>query len=138
MAVPLAAGIVVHLVAGEPFLPTAAALGAGVPLIAAGFIIWAWAIRTFLRHGEHPEPRAVTRQVIETGPYRYSRNPMYLAFALSATGLGFVMNSIPVLISVPFSVAAVQALIIRPEEKYLSRKFGETYQSYRRRVRRWL
>jgi protein-S-isoprenylcysteine O-methyltransferase Ste14 len=135
---PVVVGIVANVFLGRPFVSTPAALGAGIPLVAVGSAIVAWAFRTMLAHGQTPDARHPKTKVVTAGPFRFSRNPMYLGFEIAASGAGLVMNSVPVLVSVAASVVLTQVLVVHQEERYLASKFPDDYAAYRRRVRRWL
>ena len=84
------------------------------------------------------EPWRTTSSIIKKGPYRYSRNPIYLAFAITGVGIALAFNTCWMLLSVLAFVFTANKLVIEREEKYLERKFGESYLSYQRGVRRWL
>ncbi len=99
----------------------------GVVLVLAGILVIAWAWRTMRAHGEHPEPGEPTETLVMTGPFNRTRNPIYSGFLLIAAGIAIAFNAMAMLISVFFGVAALTALVIRREEAYLARKFGEAY-----------
>ena len=75
---------------------------------------------------------------METGPYRFSRNPMYLALCLVALGIGVGLRSWIVVLSAPVSLLAIHLLVVRREEAHLERALGAPYRAYRERVRRYL
>ena len=79
-----------------------------------------------------------TTAIVERGPYRFSRNPMYLSMAIAYVGLALIMNSTYALLALPVVIALIDLFVIRREERYLSAKFGDPYDAYRRRVRRWV
>ena len=79
-----------------------------------------------------------TTPIVERGPYRFTRNPMYLAMALAYVGLSLLLNSLWALVLLPMVLVVIDVFVIRKEERYLTAKFGEPYQSYSTRVRRWL
>jgi protein-S-isoprenylcysteine O-methyltransferase Ste14 len=79
-----------------------------------------------------------TTAIVESGPYRFTRNPMYVAMALAYFGLSLLLNSVWPLLLLPFVLVLVDLSVIRREEKYLVAKFGEPYREYCMRVRRWL
>jgi protein-S-isoprenylcysteine O-methyltransferase Ste14 len=139
-AIPLLGGLLAHAIFDLPRLamarPTAWSAGGIVAVLALalGF----WAIRAFQAHGENPHPPSPTSVIVETGPYRFSRNPMYLAMALLATGIGVALRSWVVLASVPISLAAIHWLVVRREETHLGATLGEPYLRYLERVRRYL
>lgn len=68
----------------------------------------------------------------------HSRNPMYVGFALWTLGIAVLLNSVWMLLVVPVGLVLTDRIVIRREERYLERKFGDEYLSYKRRVRRWL
>ncbi len=110
----------------------------GAPLLFAGGLIIVFSKKELLRFGQPSEPRRPTTRIVTAGLYRYSRNPMYTGLALCFAGLGFALDCPWLLIVLPFTLAAVRVLLIRPEERYLEAKFGEEFLQYKRSVRRWL
>ena len=109
----------------------------GYGLIVVALMLIAVAFVQFRRAQTHIEPWQPTTHIIESGIFRYSRNPIYLAFCLATLGAGLVMNSWwGVLAPAPLAWL-LQRLVIRKEEIYLEAKFGEAYLAYRNRVRRW-
>lgn len=109
-----------------------------------GFFLFFGALRVFyLCKKEFNEketnisPYDPTIALTKDGPYKYSRNPIYVSFIVSVIALGFMVNSIMLtLMAVPLFYALALGVII-PEEKYLTEKFGEEYSSYKKAVRRW-
>ena len=104
---------------------------AGVALNVGGFI-------TQKRAGIDPIPFNPSTRIVAHGLYRFSRNPMYLGFALCTFGLAILVNSAWVLLAVPIGLILIDRIVIVREERYLERKFGEEYLNYKRRVRRWI
>jgi protein-S-isoprenylcysteine O-methyltransferase Ste14 len=90
------------------------------------------------RHGEHPEPGEPTETLVTSGPFKRTRNPIYSGFLLIAAGLAIALNGMAILVSVFFGVALLTALVIRREEAYLLREFGEIYTKYENRTGRWI
>lgn len=70
--------------------------------------------------------------------YRFTRNPMYVGMCIAYIGLTLVANSVWPIVALPFAVVVVDRYVMRREERYLSAQFGEQYEQYRRRVRRWV
>lgn len=136
--IPVLIGIVIHFFWESAFLPGGVAMAIGVPLFALGVFVGLWAVYTMVSQGEHPEPGRGTNKIISTGPFRFSRNPSYVALVLTATGLGFGMNSIPVLAGVPLGFAILAAWVVPAEERYLSALLKADYEAYRSKVRRWI
>ena len=82
---------------------------------------------------DKPVPRLTTG-----GPFRYSRNPAYLALAMIYAGIASLRNSLWAILPLPLVVYVIQRKVIGREERYLERTFGEEYLAYKRRVRRWV
>ena len=96
------------------------------------------AIGLFRRTGQDPKPWQPTPELVFGGPYRFTRNPMYVGMTLLTIGLGAAAGT---LWTVPLACAAlgvVHVLAVLPEERYLTAKFGESYLRYKARVRRYL
>jgi protein-S-isoprenylcysteine O-methyltransferase Ste14 len=79
-----------------------------------------------------------TTAIVTAGPFRYSRNPIYVALTLLYLGIGMVLNALWVLLLIVPVIAVMQRGVIAREERYLERKFGDEYRRYQVRVRRWL
>jgi len=111
---------------------------AGWVLVAIGLLLPISAVILFRRAGTTPVPTRPTTALAFGGPYRFTRNPMYLGLALVQTGVALIANALlPVVFLVPV-LFVIRRYVIDREERYLERKFGESYLSYKRRVRRWL
>jgi protein-S-isoprenylcysteine O-methyltransferase Ste14 len=110
----------------------------GIALVAVALLMVIVALVHFLRAKTQVEPWHPTSAIIQGGIYRYSRNPIYLAFCITAIGAAFIMDSWWGLIVVAPLVYLLQLLVIHKEEIYLEAKFGDSYLDYKRRVRRWL
>jgi protein-S-isoprenylcysteine O-methyltransferase Ste14 len=107
-------------------------------LAALGVLGIALALRLFRRAGTRPEPWLPSSAIVETGVYRYTRNPMYLGMALLYTGLALILDSTASLMLLVPLLIIIRYGVIGREEVYLERTFGEPYRQYRNRVRRWL
>ncbi|HEX6643670.1 MAG TPA: isoprenylcysteine carboxylmethyltransferase family protein [Gemmatimonadales bacterium] len=120
-------------------LPAAVRYGLG-GLIVLGSILGLGfrAVRTMRRTGQDENPWKPSPSLIETGPYRITRNPMYLQLVLVCIGFSVLLANPWILVLTPPAALVLQELAIRPEEEYLERKFGEDYRAYKRRVRRWI
>ena len=103
------------------------------------FVVWnAWALWLFGRHETGLLPGQPTNALIERGPFRTSRNPLYLGLLALYLGLALLVPSFWGLALFPAAVALVSWGAIRPEERFLRQRFGAAYEDYARRVRRWL
>jgi len=132
-------GLALDWLAPLPFLPAdlpAGWLGALVFVLALA--LFAWAIRTMTMAGSNVPTNRPTTTIVENGPYRFTRNPIYLGMFLGLIGLAIAFDTLWLLMMlVPFALVIRYGVIAR-EEVYLERKFGDVYRGYRSRVRRWL
>lgn len=110
----------------------------GMLLVALGIALLLWALREFRAHHTAIEPWKPTTAIIARGPFAFSRNPVYVAFALITIGIGAWVDRGSVVLLAIAALIATDRFIVPREEAYLTRKFGEAYLGYRRRVRRWL
>ena len=110
----------------------------GTILLGLGIILMIWGLLTFALAHTAILPMRPASRIVDHGPYRFTRNPMYVGMSLAYIGGAFVMNSVWALIVFPVVIALLSRLVIAREERYLSSAFGEEYDDYRRRVRRWL
>ncbi len=133
------AGLALNWLVPLPFLPAhlpAAWIGALV--FAAALMLAAWAIGTMTKAGSNVPTNLPTTAIVENGPYRFTRNPIYLGMVLGLIGLSIAFDDLwLMLMLVPFALVIRYGVVAR-EEAYLERKFGEVYRRYRARVRRWL
>lgn len=139
-AYPLAGLGVAWLLQWAAPLPGAPAwlrLSGGVlAILAVAFALWA--VATLVRARTPVDPYRPTTAVVETGPYRRTRNPIYLAFTAGMLGIGLALGWTWSFLVAPLVFVALDILVVRREEAYLSGKFGDAYAGYRQRVRRWL
>jgi protein-S-isoprenylcysteine O-methyltransferase Ste14 len=119
-------------------LPTGPRIVAGLAIALFGFTIGGSAFGLFRRTGQDPAPWKSTPEIVSTGIYRFTRNPMYVGMALVQAGIGVGLGNGWVVALVPVSLAVVYVTAVRHEEAYLERKFGPSYLSYKASVRRWL
>lgn len=132
-------GILLHLVRPLPLMGVVWQHHAvGWPLLAAGVALAGWAVREFRQAGEDPNVHVPTAVLVTSGPYAHSRNPMYIALSLLYVGIGVILNAGWVLAALPAVVVVMHFGVVRREEAYLERRFGDEYLAYRARVRRWL
>jgi protein-S-isoprenylcysteine O-methyltransferase Ste14 len=110
----------------------------GVVVAGAFLALGFWSVVLFRRSGQSENPWKPTPQLVARGPFRFTRNPMYLQMILICLGVGVILGNIWILIISPFGAWVLQRFAILPEEAYLERKFGARYVAYKRRVRRWL
>jgi protein-S-isoprenylcysteine O-methyltransferase Ste14 len=111
---------------------------AGLFLVAFGIFIMLWGMWTFLRARTAIVPISPASRLVESGPYRVSRNPMYTGMSLAYLGGMLMLNLAWALILLPVVIVLLYRFVIQKEENYLLAEFGDEYLSYCRRVRRWI
>lgn len=119
------------------WLSRSIAHGIGYSLVIAGLAFASWAALLMLRARTHMLPFRPATALVTSGPFRLSRNPLYVSLTLVYTGLAiaYAPLALPLL---PVVIAAMQRLVISREERYLEARFGEQYRQYKRTVRRWI
>ena len=110
----------------------------GVIVLVAFLGLGFWSVVLFRRGGQSENPWKPTPHIEARGPFRLTRNPMYLQMVVICIGLSVVLMNWWVLALTPLVGWLLQRFAILPEEAYLERKFGDTYLAYKSRVRRWL
>jgi protein-S-isoprenylcysteine O-methyltransferase Ste14 len=120
------------------FFHTQTATITGIIFVIATVLVNLTAIRQFVRSKNTIVTIKPAHSLQTTGIYSRTRNPMYLGLVLLYTGLAFLTGNWWTLILLPFVVVVVNYFMIRPEEKYLERRFGQSYLEYRSKVRRWI
>ncbi len=112
--------------------------GCGITAFVFGFVLMMWAWLLFRQSGTPASPRGRASSLITSGPFRFSRNPMYLGIVTMLLGIALWLGSWPMLIA-PVGFFVFMTLVRIPyEEQRLGDIFGEGYAFYRRRVRRWI
>jgi protein-S-isoprenylcysteine O-methyltransferase Ste14 len=134
----LLSGTLMHLAAPWRFLPVSLAMPLGVVLVVLAIALFSYAVGKFRVAGTPVPARQPTTTIVRTGPYRFSRNPIYLAFSVLQLGIATWVNSVWLLITLVGAVALMHFVVIPKEERYLERKFGAEYMDYKASVRRWL
>jgi protein-S-isoprenylcysteine O-methyltransferase Ste14 len=110
----------------------------GWVLIGAGVALAASAVVLFRRAGTSPVPIQPSTALVVRGPYRFTRNPMYVGLAALYAGVALLVNSLWPLAVLPLVLSVIRWRVIAREEAYLERTFGEEYRAYKARVRRWV
>ncbi len=110
----------------------------GILILVAGLGLITSARILFKRTGQHPAPWKPSPELILKGPYRITRNPMYLGITLFQIGLGLALNNLWISLFAAPALLIVHFIAVLPEERYLSEKFGESYKAYLTQVRRYL
>ncbi len=133
----IALGFAARWLALAEFLPKIVALTVGRTLTTAAFGVFLWAALTMHRGGASIPTGQPTDFIVAGGPYRFSRNPIYLGMVLLQVGIGVWANSLWFIGLAALSVVLLTWGVISREERYLARKFGEPYLAYKESVRRW-
>ena len=112
-------------------------MGIAVLLLILGGVLMAAAFGLFRSTGQDPKPWLSTPEIISTGIYRFTRNPMYVSMGLLQAGIGIGLANGWVVLLVPAVWVVIYLIAIRHEEAYLEEKFGTVYTEYKASVRRW-
>jgi len=120
-------------------LPDSVGLGSlGGALVVIALVIALWGFREFRHHRNPLPPNRPVSELMTGGPFRFSRNPLYLALGLLQAGLGLISRNAWILVALVPALLVVRYYVIAREEAYLTRQFGMLYRDYQARVRRWL
>lgn len=119
-------------------LPPVVTWAVGGAVLVAGLCLAASFFAAFRRARTPVDLRKPTSAIVTTGPYRLSRNPGYLSLTLIYAGIAILASALWAFVSLIPVLVLIEYGVIRREERYLERKFGEEYLSYKERTRRWL
>ncbi len=134
----LATGLLANTVLPTVFVQCRVTRLLGLPLLGAGLLLFLSGLLTMRRAGTDVRPDKPTSSLVVAGPYRFTRNPIYLGFTLFYGGITALANSLPSALLLPFVLVVMRRGVIEREERYLERVFGEEYLQYKARVRRWI
>jgi len=110
----------------------------GLPLIVLAIALFMLSVREFSHEGTPVRGSEPASVVVASGPYRFSRNPIYLSMLLLEAGIALMANSAWITVAIPLMFAYLSLGVIAREEIYLTRRFGEEYLHYKASVRRWI
>lgn len=134
----IALGLLLHFAWPVRLAPGALSLPLGGIAVLIAVALFLYAVRTF-RSADTPVPgNRPTTTIVRTGPYRWSRNPIYLSFSLLQVGVAFSVNSFWLLVTLIPAVAVMSLVVIPREERYLETRFQSDYLAYKASVHRWL
>ncbi|HUE37040.1 MAG TPA: isoprenylcysteine carboxylmethyltransferase family protein [Candidatus Acidoferrum sp.] len=111
---------------------------AGGILGATGTVIGFWGVHAFHRAGTNVRPDRPVTALVTSGPFRYSRNPLYIALTVIYLGISLTGGSLWPLATLIPALTVVQCKIVRREEQYLESRFGNAYRAYKAQVHRWI
>ncbi len=134
----LAAGLLANALFPIAFLPRRVTRLLGLLLLGAGLLLFLSSLRAMHQAGTDVRPDKPTSSLVVEGPYRFTRNPIYLGFTLFYAGITTLANSLPSALLLPLVLVAMRRGVIEREERYLERIFGEEYLLYNARARRWI
>lgn len=130
-------GLLVHRFWPVQFLPASGGVSIGVVAALVAVALFISAVRALRKAGTPVPGNRPATAVVRTGPFRFTRNPIYLAFTLFQIGIAASLNSLGLLLTL-VPALAIMAVVIRREERYLEARFAKEYLPYKRAVRRWL
>ena len=130
-------GIALNRTRPLKFLPRNVGL-LGPLVTVCAVVLFLLSYREFRRAGTSVQGSKRSTVIVRTGPYRFSRNPIYLAFILLVLGLSVWLNNLWLLVTLLPAFGLMAAVVIPREERFLERNFNDQYSSYKAQVRRWL
>jgi len=134
----LVAGLLLNRLRPTPFLPRTLSRLLGWPLVVTGLLLGLWGFREMRRAGTNVDPYHPTTSIVDAGPYQFTRNPLYVGMTLMYCGISALSNAFAPILLLSVVLAIMRRGVIEREERYLERKFGDEYLSYKERVRRWM
>ena len=134
----IAIGMVLHFAWPTSLLPRSVSPLFGIPVVLLAMGLFLSAVRTFRAAGTPVPGNQPTTAIVRTGPFRFSRNPIYLAFSLLQLGIALWVNSLWLVLTLLAAVAVMSLFVIPREERYLEARFPSEYSPYKASVRRWL
>jgi protein-S-isoprenylcysteine O-methyltransferase Ste14 len=134
----LAAGLLANRRYHIPFLPRRLARTLGASLVACGLAVGFLGEREMRRAETNTNPYKPATSVVTGGPFRYTRNPLYLSMTLIYGGISALANALPAALLLPIVLRLMRRGVIEREERYLERKFGDEYIEYKEEVPRWI
>jgi len=131
-------GIIGHVFWPVHLVPRAIGIPTGAVLVIAAVGLFVAATRAFKAAGTPVPGNEPATAIVRAGPYRFSRNPIYLAFVVFQLGLALLVNSLSLVITLLPALGLIAFVVIPREERYLMERFPVEYAEYRESVRRWL
>jgi protein-S-isoprenylcysteine O-methyltransferase Ste14 len=131
-------GLVLRRPTPTPFLPRALGDELGIAVIVIAVALALWGVREMRRAGTSESTAVPTSALVTTGPFRFSRNPLYVSLTLCYLGIMIAAQALWGLALVLVLLLVMRRGVIDREERYMQRKFGADYLRYKERVRRWM
>ena len=121
-----------------PFLAPGTQYAIGFTVIVLSIVLFGLVLRTFLASKTSLDHRRPTTALIRSGPFRYSRNPIYVSMTMLGLGAGALLNNFWIVLAMVPAVFVIRYFVIAKEEALLEKKFGDEYLRYKASVRRWI
>jgi len=134
----LGIGLLLQWLMPYALLPFGAPRWLGALLLILGILLAAWGRNTMHQRNTSPNPALSAATLVTTGPFRFSRNPLYIASTLAYLGIVILTNALWTLVTLVPILLIVHYGIVRGEERYLQTQFGDAYREYCARVRRYI
>ncbi len=134
----VALALLLHAAIPLRFLPRTVAWVIGLLLVGLSIVITVSGVRAMARARTNVDVRKPTTAVVVDGPFRYTRNPLYVSLTLLYLGIAMLINTLWPFFLLPGLMIVMQRGVVEREERYLERKFGDEYLHYKARVRRWI
>ena len=131
-------GSIIHALWPMKVFPPSISAPIGILLVVVACTLFISAARAFKRAGTPVPGNRPTTTIVHAGPYRFSRNPIYLAFTLFQLGLAVRINSLGMLLTLVPALALIMLVVVPREERYLEARFPTDYSAYKRKVPRWV
>src|SRR3712207_367043 len=135
---PLLSGLWLDRRVRVAFLPRGVARIIGWPFVGGAVALSGRSVRTLRSADTTTRPDKPASRVVRHGPFGYSRNPIYVSFAMLYLGIAVLRNALWAVLLLPLALYVIQREVIGREERYLERAFGEEYLEYKAKVRRWV
>lgn len=136
--VSIVTGLLLDLARPIPLLPAGLAGPFGILLVVTALALFVYSVRTFRAAGTPVPGNKPTTAIVRSGPYRFTRNPIYVAFSILQLGVACWADSLWLIVTLIGSVVLMSYVVIPREERYLEKKFGREYLELKASVRRWL
>jgi len=131
-------GLVLHFAWPVRLVSQAVSMPLGSTAVLVAVALFLSAVRTFRTAGTPVPGNRPTVTIVRVGPYKYSRNPIYLSFSLLQIGVAFLVNSLWLFVTLIPAIMLMTFVVIPREERYLEKRFPSDYLTYKGSVRRWL
>ncbi len=135
---PLVVGLLINAARPIAVVPRGLSRVLGLALVGTALAVGATAFAALRHAGTPPDPGEPTTTIVAAGPYRFTRNPIYLSFTLLYAGVTVLANALWAAVLLPAVLIVMRRGVIDREERYLERRFGDEYRHYKARVRRWV